>query len=108
MRFAAACQLRPSHPAERGAPRANGAGDFQSARTEPYAVEQFVSDLFRQADESRDIFSSLRGSLQVIEHAETFAEGPAWTATATGNENKWLILHWKTSMASNCFICWEL
>lgn len=59
----AVCSCAPASaftPHGAGAPRANGAGDFQSARTEPYVVEQFVSDSFQQADESRDIFCSVR------------------------------------------------
>lgn len=100
-------------PCRAGAARANKPGDFQSAWAEPYAVEQFVSDSFQQADESRDTFSALRCSLQLIEHVAAFAEGSRWTAITTGNENsgkpnKGLILHRKTPMASNCFICWKL
>lgn len=92
-----------------GAPRANGAGDFWSAQTELYAVKQFVSETFHQADGSREVFSALRGSLQLI----VCAARAWWTATAVGNENggnpnKWLILHQKTLMDSKCFIYWKL
>ena len=73
-------------PCRAGAPRANGPGDFEVPK-QSHMLSKFVSDSFRQADESRDIFSALRGSVQLIECVATFAEGPGWTATATENEN---------------------
>lgn len=60
------CVLVPSFAPHRvGSPRANGTRDFQSAQTEPYAVKQFVSNAFQQADGSRSAISALRGSFQL-------------------------------------------
>lgn len=69
------CVLVPSFAPHRvGSPRANVTRDFQSAQTELYAVKQFVSDAFQQADGSRCAISALGGSLQLIVHATVLKE----------------------------------